>query len=118
MADTMCSSPVTASAYRGGRYAKINDASGRTLCFDTQTNAEAPMGNCSSAGYYGGGYYYGGIGRGLIRPSWGYGGTFSNGYVRGYSPTVPNDYDVKDSRGNVVRRGFGSSTSSGGSSFS
>jgi hypothetical protein len=52
-----------------------------------------------------------------IYPFWVYGGTMNRGKVTGYSRTPSSSADIVDSRGSVVRRGFGGGTSTRSSSF-
>lgn len=50
-------------------------------------------------------------------PHWVYGGTISKGRITGYSNSPSSTSDIVDSRGTVVRRGFGGGSSSSHSSF-
>ena len=115
--DTACTSPVTASTYKGGRYARVRTETG-SVCFDTTTNKPVDNALCtSSSGYYPG-YYHGGM---FYRSmGWGYGGSMNNGRMRNFSSTPPAGHDIKSSNGSTISRGgFGSSgNSSSGSSFS
>lgn len=49
---------------------------------------------------------------GGIYPYWVYGGTLNRGRVSGYSRTPSSNADIVDSRGTVVRKGFGGGSSS------
>ena len=129
--DMACSSPVTATTYRGGRYARVPMQTG-SACIDTTTNAIVSDFNCrASVGYYPG-YYYGS--HLYMRPSWGYGGSMSGGRISNFSSSAPSGHEIRSSSGGVVsgagssgssstggvsRGGFGSSgSSSSGSSSS
>lgn len=122
--DVACTSPVTATTFRGGQYARVPTQNGST-CIDTKTNMPVPDANCrSSVGYYPG-YYYGNHYYG--RPSWGYGGSMMGGRVSNFSSSAPSGATIHNSSGGVVsspgsssssgvsRGGFGSSGSSGSS---
>lgn len=49
---------------------------------------------------------------GGIYPYWVYGGTLTRGRVTNFSRTPNSSADIVDSRGSVVRRGFGGGSSS------
>jgi hypothetical protein len=51
-------------------------------------------------------------------PYWVYGGSLNRGRVTGYSRTPIGNADIVDSRGTVVRRGFGGGSSSSSRSTS
>jgi hypothetical protein len=115
--DTACSSPVTASTYRGGRYARVRAETG-TVCFDTSTNKAVANSFCTSSTGYMPGFFMAGM---LYRSSsWGYGGSMSGGRMRNFTSSAPQAHDIKSSNGSVISRGgFGSSgSSSSSSSFS
>lgn len=127
--DVACASPVTASTYRGGRYARVPMQTG-SVCIDTTTNQPVGDSNCrTSTGYYPG-YYYGNH---FYRSyGWGYGGSMNGGRMMGFTSTPPSGATIRSSSGSVVplpvsssgsssssgvsRGGFGSSGSSGSSS--
>ena len=54
---------------------------------------------------------------GGMYPYWVYGGTLNRGRVTGYSRTPSSNADIVDSRGTVVRKGFGGGSSTRSSSF-
>lgn len=118
--DNACASPVTAVAYRGGQYARVQTDNG-SVCIDTRTNQPVSDSFCrSTTGYYPG-YYH--MGRYYPRMSWGYDGNVSNGRVMNFSSSPKDGADVKSSSGSVISRGtsrggFGSSSSSSGGFFS
>ena len=115
LADTMCSSPITATSYRGGRYALMPDSKGVDICFDTKTNLAVDRSFCRAGHRYTPGFVYMGLGRALSRPSWGYDGQVSNGRVRGYSSNPPSGASVRTPSGTTISRGgFGSSGKSSG----
>ena len=109
--DAACTSPVRATTYRGGRYARVPNGVG-SVCIDTSTNLPVSDALCrNSVGYYPG-YYYGG--RYYPRTSWGYDGNVSGGRISGFSSVPRDGADVHSSSGSVISRGgFGSSGSSG-----
>jgi hypothetical protein len=114
--DSMCTSPVTATPYRGGRYALVPDTKGVDICFDTKSNIAVDRSLCRNAPRYGNGFIYAGLAAGLMRPSWGYDGQVSNGRVRGYASAPPSGASVRTPSGTTISRGgFGSSGKSSGS---
>jgi hypothetical protein len=111
--DIACTSPVTASTYRGGRYARVPTNTG-SVCIDTTTNMPASDFNCRmSTGYYPG-YYYGSHYYG--RPSWGYGGAMNGGRISNFSSSPPSGAEIRSSTGSTISRGGFGSSGSGGSS--
>lgn len=83
-------------------------------CVDDKGNV-LPDVACSNTGR--GGYMY--MGRSVF-PTWAYGGSGGNtpgSRAMGFTRTVPNTADIVDSRGTVVRKGFGRTSSSGSRSF-
>lgn len=114
MPDTACTTPVTASTYRGGRYARVRAETG-SVCFDTSTNKQVANNLCTSTSSYYPGFFYGGM---LYRSmGWGYGGSMMNGRMRNFTTTPPAGHDIKSSNGSVISRGgLGSSGSSSSSS--
>ncbi len=112
----MCNNPVTASTFRGGRYARVPNGNGvGYTCIDTSTNMKVADTMCmNSSGYYPG-YYH--MGHYYPRTSWGYDGTMSNGRVSNFTSTPKEGADIHSSSGAVISRGgFGGSGSSGSSS--
>ena len=115
--DTACTTPVTASTYKGGRYARVRTDTG-SVCFDTSTNKAVSNSMCTSSTGFLPGFFMAGM---LYRSSsWGYGGSMSGGRMRNFTSSPPSGHDIKSSNGTTVSRGgFGSSSSSSsGSSFS
>ncbi len=79
-------------------------------CVDQQGNVLPDTQCVTSTGYRSGGAF--------IYPRWVYGGTSSGRKVTGFSSTPSSSADIVDSKGTVVRKGFGSSRSSSGSRMS
>lgn len=116
--DGACTTPVTATTYRGGQYARVPKEGG-SVCIDTKTNQVVSDAMCrNSTGYYPGYYYH--AGRLFSRPSWGYDGNYTNGRVSNFTSAPKDGADVKSSSGTIISRGVtrGGFGSSGGSSSS